>query len=43
MKSKFIKFFALIFAIIISISCGEMINDPKGGGDNTSFGRKLNL
>ena len=28
MKNKFIKFFALISAIIISISCGE-ITKPK--------------
>ena len=29
MKSKFIKFFALIFAIIISISCGNEITPPE--------------
>ena len=34
MKSKFIKFFALIFAIIISISCGNEITPPEN--DNES-------
>ena len=29
MKNKFIKFFALISAIIISISCGNEITPPR--------------
>ena len=33
MKNKFIKFFALIFAIIISISCGNEITPPENDNE----------
>ena len=32
MKSKFIKFFTLITAVIILVSCGELMTDPKDAG-----------
>ena len=40
MKNNFIKFFTLIIAIIISISCGNEITPPENDNDN-KFGKVI--
>ena len=35
MKNKIIKLFTLIIIVIVSISCGELITDPKDNGGGT--------